>query len=480
MQQQNFKKSNIEATLGVFFDSFIKLMIAISVFLGVFKFSTNAVYKEIIPSFGVSIFITQIFLFCLCLYINKTKSDTHQAIPIPAGISSDRFFIWIFAIMLPTYKLTGDLNLVLAVGVGANFLSSFFSMILALFSQFILKIIPSPALFATLSGASLAWLILSPLKEAFNNPIIAFVCFFIVIGSYIGNFKTKISPLLISIILGSIISFYLKPFDNISIENLSFYTSISFFDNLLLGIKEALKFLPMILGITIIELITNIQAVEQAKKLNTNYNSNLTIFFVNFISLASSFIGNPFTLSLLWGYSTWHKINTSKYYGLYVGFLFLAISLTGFSSIIMNIIPIASVLPIIVFIGIISISDSFKMHDNKYYLPMIIAMVFPLMDFLKANIGGDIPNSLLFLAQGATLISLLWGSIFVFLVDRKYLSVGLSFMLGSFLAFFGLIHSHEVKLFANTTFSLIYLGFGVLFIGYNLISKYRFNTKENI
>ena len=472
MQQKFLKKSNIEATLGVFFDSFIKIMIAISVFIGVFGFPTSIVYKDIIPSFGISIFILQTFLFFLCFYVKGSN-----IIPIPAGISSDRFFVWIFAIMLPTYKITGDLNITLAVGIGANFLSSTISMIFALFSNIILKIIPSPALFATLSGASFAWLILSPIKEAFNNPIIAFICFFIVLGSYIGNIKTKISPLLISIIFGSIISFYLNPIENLNTQTLGFYPTISFFDNILLGIKEALKFLPLILGITIIELITNIQAVEQAKKLNANYNAKLTIFSVNFISLLSSFIGNPFTLSLLWGYSTWHKINTSKYYSIYVGLLFLSISLTGFADLIMKFIPIASVLPIIVFIGIVSISDSFKIHNNKYYLPMLIAMIFPLMDFLKANIGESIPSSLLFLSQGATLISLLWGSIFVFLVDKKYSSIGLTFILGSILSFFGLIHSPQVKILANTNFSLIYLCFGILFIGVYLFSKTRFNFK---
>ncbi len=478
MQQKYLNRSTLEATLGVFFDSFIKIMIAITVFLGVFGFPINTVYTEILPSFGISIFITQLFLLFLCFYIKKT---TPNVIPLPAGISSDRFFIWIFAIMLPTYNTSNNLSLTIAVGVGANFLSSILSMFLALLSNLVLKFIPTPALFATLSGASLAWLILSPLKEAFNNPIIAFVCFFIVIISHIGNFKTKFSPILLSIITGIIISFSLNPSYllniNIAEFNLGFYFPNIFFSNIIIGIKEAYKFIPIILGITIIELITNIQAVEQAKKVGVNYNTKFSIFFVHFISMLSSFIGNPFTISLLWGYSTWYKMKTSKYYSLSVGFLFLAVCLTGFSAIIMTIIPVASIIPIIVFIGIISISESFKISQEKYYLPMIIGLVFPMMDFLKVNIGDNIPISLSFLAQGATLISLLWVSILVFLVDKKYLHIAISFALGGIFSFVGLIHGKEIKLFYDTKFSLLYIIFSILFLLLHLFNRYN---KENI
>ncbi|MDR0484492.1 MAG: hypothetical protein LBH40_04380 [Alphaproteobacteria bacterium] len=476
--QRLFKSADIESSLGIFFDSFIKIMIAITVFSSVLHFTLDDIFKDILPSFGISIVVLQVFLLIYCLYLNK-RGNT-EAIPLPSGISANRFFVWIFAIMVPTYTATNNLALSLAVGVGANFLSSLLTMILALFSNIILRYIPSAALFATVSGASMAWLILSPIKEAFNTPVIAFVCFFVVLLSYIGNLKIKIPPLLLSVVLGIIIAFATNNNDIVAVKSslsiLGFYLP-SFFDNLLIGIKQAYNFLPIILAITIVELIASIQGVEQAKNLNAKYNTQFSIFGVGFVSLLSSFIGNPFTLSVLWGYSTWTKIGASRNYVIYLGILFILLSLSGISFFLMQIIPVASVIPIIVFIGLINIADTIKMHSDKYYLPIIIGMIFPLMDFLKTTTS-DLSVSLNFLANGATIISLFWGSIFVFLIDKKYLNVAIMFVICSVLSFVGLIHSNSIQLFADTTFTIIYLVFALIFGVYYLVE--RFNLKKNI
>ncbi|MCL2567371.1 MAG: hypothetical protein FWE18_04685 [Alphaproteobacteria bacterium] len=474
--QRIIKSADIETSLGIFFDSFIKLIIAITVFSSILNFSLDIIFKDILPSFGLAIIVLQIVLLIYCWILNKTGN----VLPLPAGISANRFFVWIFAIMVPTYTATGNLSTALAVGIGANFISSALTMFLALFSNLILRFIPRPALFSTVAGASMAWLILSPLIESFNTPIIAFVCFFIVLCTYAGNLKMPIPPLFLSIIVGIVIAFATGYADVSAIKSstavLGFYLP-SFFSNLLIGIHEAYKFLPIILAITIVELIAGIQGIEQAKNLEAPYNTKFTLFATGFISLLSSFIGNPFTLSILWGYSTWHKIGASRNYIFYLGILFILFSFSGVAYFLMRLIPVASVIPIIVFIGLINIADTFKMHSEKYYIPIIIGMIFPLMDFLNTTASG-LSKSLSFLANGATLISLLWGSVFVFLIDRKYLHAAIIFLICSILTFIGLIHVPNIKFLADTTFTSIYLLFAVVFAGIYL--RERFNSKKDM
>ncbi len=468
----NFNTSDIEASIGCFFDSFIKIILGVSIMITVINISDTVIYQKVLPSVGLSMLLLQIFTLFSAYSLAKSNP---KVISLPSGIAAETFFVCLFAIMIPTYKITGDPALALATGVGANFISSLIMMLLSMVSNIILKYIPKQVLFASLAGATFTWLVLSPIKEAFNSPLFAMICFFIMLIPYIGNIKIKPSPIIISIIVGIIISLSSNDvkIDLIinSTKNSGFYLPSILFDNLLLGINEAIKFLPIIIPIAIIELVGAIQAVEQARNMNHNYNPKKMIFITSLISLLSTFIGNPFTFTIFWGYSAWVKINASKNYPILIAILFFITTTTYIGSLIVNIIPIYSVLPIIIFIGLISVSDSLRTNDPKYFEAMILIMCMPIFNFLYINMLDTSSQSIKFLAQGATLLSLVWGSIFIFIMDRKYFNTAISCIIAAILSALGLIHAKTIL--ENPIFIALYLFMAILFF-----LMYYFNKKK--
>ena len=77
--------------------------------------------------------------------------------------------------------------------------------------------------------------------------------------------------------------------------------------------------------------------------------------------------------------------------------------------------------------------------------------------------NGVLYNGLDVLAGGAIVTGLLWGSMVVFLIDRKPQAAGTVAIISAVLTFFGFIHSSAVQWMASPMMALSYLIVAALF-----------------
>ena len=77
--------------------------------------------------------------------------------------------------------------------------------------------------------------------------------------------------------------------------------------------------------------------------------------------------------------------------------------------------------------------------------------------------GGVLYNGLAILSGGAIVTGLLWGSMVVFLIDRKPQAAGTVAILSAALTFFGFIHSSTVQVMASPMMALSYVIVAALF-----------------
>lgn len=463
-----FVKSDIDAAFGVFFDGFTKVIAGVGIMLGAIGLSSEIVFGTILPGLGFGVLLLHLFTWW---YGNQTAKRTNNPniVAIPAGITAGRFFVWLSAIMLPTYIATGDAGLALGVGLAANVVSSLITVLLAFAGPFILKVIPSAALFGTLAGGGITWLIIASFNDMFATPIIAVVCFFIIIIMYVSKMKCKLSPVVISVIVGVILGFITGDIaiSNISasFENIGFSVPLPQIEYLVKGFGEVVKFLPIIIAFTIQETVTAFQGVEQAKVAGDTYDGKVTLIGVSLMSALSALLGNPFCFSIWWGHGTWKDIKASTGYSLLVGAAYFILCSTGLVAIVTAAIPVAVVLPILVFVGMSSLGGAFLNENPKYYGIMSIAIAIPIIEYIGNTAGANMPASLMMLAQGAPLIALAWTAIFVFASDLKFKSAGVTAFIAAAAAFIGLIHAPGLSVNANPQMMMTYVLVGIVLVG---------------
>lgn len=470
----SFRKGDIDATFGVLFDGIVKVIASIGIMTSIIGFDKGFVFGKIIPGICLAVFLGHLFIWKVAEDLKK-KEKRDDIVALPSAVTAGRLFIWLFSIMLPTYVETGNAYLALGAGLGANIISSILSIIISAISPFLLKIIPSVAIFGGLVGGSIAYLAFSSLKDMFNYPEVSLVCLFIILIINFGKVKTKFPPVLVSIFFGIIVGFMTKAITiegiNLAFSNIGF--NIGGFNPMLAfqGIPIAFNNISIIFAWSLLEAIVSIQGVQQAISVGDNFSITKTLIGINIISLVSAFFLNPFPIGITWGYPTWKEANATSNYGLIIGTIYIVLGFTGLIAVVTAIIPIAAVLPILIFIGLISFQGTLEYTEAKYFGAIALAMLLPIIEFFGGVAGNNMPDSLKLLMQGSMIIAIIWASIIALAVDGDFKKTGYFFLAGGVCTFFGMIHSPILKFNANLSLTITYLVIGLFMLAFGKYIK---------
>ena len=266
-----------------------------------------------------------------------------------------------------------------------------------------------------------------------------------------------------------------------SLSSLSFYIphpTLGIFDGEV--VSSMIPFLPIIIVFSLNEVITGIQAVEQARECGDTFFTNTKpLVLCGLASVVGACFGNPLAVGLYWGYPGWKKMESGTGYHLGIVVLYALVGLTGLSAIINAFIPEAVVLPILVFVGISSYSQAFEVVDRKYFPAVIMASLPVVMDFIVDNMReGALPGFMAF-DPGSAFVGLLVGCVFVFIIDNNWKNASITNLAALGLTGIGMIHSPGIlgtETYApDMGFVQVYV---VLTIAFFVMHVMKFNRKE--
>lgn len=486
-----WKKSDFDATMGVFFDGFTKIIIAVAALSGVL--SSNVLYGRVMVGVSLSLCALHIYFWYTGEKM-KQKTGIKDYVAIPGGVSAYRFFIYLFAIFFVVLGQQGP-ETALKVTIMANLIGSIVFILGAWIVPILMKVIPGGAIFGALAGASLAFLGINVVQNSLTAmPIVGFITSFIIFTIYLGNIKTKLPAVLIAIIVGIVMAWVgvfigLTPESVVSVEgitssldSLSLYIPIVSFDFLSGEVLSlTLPFLPLIIAFGIGDVVNVILGLKQAKAVGHHYNEKEVIFMVGLFSLFSAFLGNPFPFAVFFGYNTWKEINAGTAYSLATGGIYLLLGVTGAFALFTSIIPTAAVGGILVFIALVSTAQTFETSDVKHYSAIALALIIPIIEVIVTLMGehaSDLVPGLVPLAQGSTLTAIIWATALIFIIDNKWIKAGYSFAAALILSSIGLIHAPQISWLPNIEYTLIYFVLIIMMIGLSLRFSSKVNTKN--
>ena len=447
-------KGDIDASIGIFFDGFSKILSATGIMLFVFGMPADIVLGKIVPGVGLAIFAGNLWYFYEAWALAK-KEQRQDVTAQPFGIGASQLTGWLYLIMGPVYWQTGDAELAFRVGVLAHFIGGAVFITGAFVVPLILRIVPAGALFGSLAGGAMAFLVLQSMDGTLKMPLVGWLSLIVLFVIYLGKVNTKLPAALIAIVVGAGIAWATgaMSFSTVtdSLQNLGFYIP-----NVTFGIfsgdviSQTLPFLPIIIVFSLNEVITGIQAVEQAKECgDTFFTTTKPLVLAGVSSMVGALFGNPLAVGLYWGYPGWKKMGSGTGYHLGIVGLYALVGLTGLSAIITAFIPEAVVLPILVFVGISSYSQAFEVVSKKYYPAVIMASMPVVMDFIMDNVAEGKLEGFWAFDPGSAFVGLLVGCVFVFIIDNAWLKAAVTNVVALGLTGIGMIHSQGL-LFTGT------------------------------
>lgn len=184
-----------------------------------------------------------------------------------------------------------------------------------------------------------------------------------------------------------------------------------------------------------------------------------------FASMLGCMLGNPFPVTVYVGHAGWKAMGASIGYTLASGITMFLVPLFGLGAFMLAIIPMTAIVPILVFIGVVTANQVVR-ETPKVEVPVIFICLFPWIanwaltivnsvmgaaGTSAGKLGSDLLHSkgvyydgLVHLGSGAPLASMLWGCVAIFAIMNKPLRGAIAAAFGALLSLFGVIHSPAV------------------------------------
>lgn len=469
-----WRKGDWAAYFGLLANNLTNLLTMSSLLLFVVGFPKEMVYGRIVPAFGLSIFIASVCYFWFAIQLAK-KTGRSDVTALPSGPSAPSIFTVTFLVILPVFKTTNNAEFAFQIGLVWCLFEAAILIVGAFLGDTIRRLVPRTVLLSTLGGLGLLLLAMNPMLQAFETPIVAFVVLIIIFINWFGKspiFKripTGFLLLLVGTTLAWIFGLQNPEAVSAALGTIGFNPPEVHVTSLIQGIPNALPYLASAVPLGLANYVFDLENIEAAHAAGDPYRTRRVMLANGISSSVGAFCGNPYPVTVYIGHTGWKSMGAGIGYSIATGVSMLVIALFGLGALLLSVIPVVAIVPILVYVGIVSANQAVR-ETPKMEVPVVFIALFPWIANWAltmannifsaagtdaASVGIDVLlskgvyyNGLFHLGNGAPLSSLLWGMLTIFAIQDKPLSGMIAACMASLLSLFGIIHSAMVE-FAN-------------------------------
>lgn len=473
-----FVKADVDGFFALFQNNLANFVVIAISLLGM-GYPASIVYGKVIPGAAISVLFGNFYYAHMAKKLSE-KENRSDVTALSYGISTPVMFIYLFGIMAPAMALTNDPEIAWKIGMAATFLGGVVEVLGSFIGTYIRDYLPRAAMLGALAGVAYSVIGGQMFFHTFESPIIGMVSLVIILIGFVGKkaMPFKIPTSLFAIIIGTTLA-YLIGETNVS-DIASGLSVVGFYPPLpTLGAFEGFRYLfgPMvavlaaIIPIAVYNFIETLNNVEAMSAAGDDYNVSEAQLADGMGTIIGALFGGTFPTTVYMSSVSAKHQNARRGYSVLNGIVFLLASTFGVVAVIAQIVPLSAIAPILVFVGMSMIVQTFSSVDKKHFPAVVVAMFPYLANYLQSKFSNAAPEALeavseavVPLGQGAMFTGLLWGAIVVFIIDNKFDRAAVIALFGVVLSAIGLIHAPSLSILHNPEFALGYLAIAAVFL----------------
>ncbi len=494
-----WKKGDWAAYFGLLANNLTNLLTMIALLLFVVGFPKEIVYGRVVPAFGLGICLASICYFVFGYYLAK-RTGRRDVTALPSGPSAPSIFTVTFLVILPVYLQTKNAEFAFQIALVWCFFEAMILVVGSFLGDTIRRMIPRTVLLSCLSGLGLLLLAMNPMLQSFETPLVAFAVLIIIFLNWFGKSPlfAKIPTGFLLLATGTALAWIFGLQDPAAIaaamQSFGFNPPTVHIDSLIQGIPHALPYLASAVPLGLANYIFDLENIESAHAAGDEYNTRKVMLANGISSIIGCFCGNPYPVTVYVGHAGWKSLGAGIGYTVATGLSMLIISLFGLGAFLLAVIPVAAIVPILVYIGIVTANQVVR-ETPKVEVPVIFVCLFPWIANWALTLANNVLsaagttgqkvgaavlankgvyyNGLVHLGNGAPLSSMVWGCIAIFAITNKPLRAAIAGATGSILSLFGIIHAPTVG-FAQAPsmqFVYAYLMVAAIFVGKHMLDQ---------
>jgi len=504
-----FQKGDIDGFFGLFIDNLLQLMVIYELCIHFLNFPTDLVIQKILPGSALSILLGNLYYSHQAKKLME-KENRDDVTALPYGINTPSVFAFIFFVMAPVYFKSENTTLAWQAGLFACLLSGLMEVFGSFIGDFIRKNTPRAALLSPLAGIAITFICMGFVFRIFNSPVIALIPMFLIIITYASRITLplRLPGGLVAMIVGIAIAWIsyatgmsdFKP-KNISTE-LAFHPPVWSIGDIfsLLQEKEFWGYMAIIFPMGLFNIIGSLQNLESAEAAGDTFETRPSLLVNGLGTVSASLFGSPFPTTIYIGHPGWKNMGARASYSAINGIVIAIFCFAGALTFLINYIPLEAVLGIILWIGIIMMSQSFQDTPKEHYLaiaigliPCLAAWTFLLIDGSVGAAGSSLfklqqalalrdihIGGVIALNQGFLVTSMIYAAATVYIIERKFKLAAIWILTASVCSFFGVMHAYEltekavnpvIGFNASPSYALLYLILAFVLYSFDFIKK---------
>jgi AGZA family xanthine/uracil permease-like MFS transporter len=480
-----FVRGDVDGFFGLALDNLIQILLIASLWTHVLGFSTARLTQCVLPGVAVSLVVGNLFY---AWQAHRLARSTGRAdvCALPYGINTVSLIGYVYLIMLPA-KLAATNHgaspaeaeeTAFAAGVVAAIGSGLLEAGGAFLVGRLRRWTPRAAMLSTLGGIAITFIAAGFLFKTFASPIVAFLPLGAVLLTYFGRvrFPAGIPGGLVAVVLGTTLAWAtpMLAFDragfSLAASGLGVHLPFPVPSAIARGLQNGALWstLGVVIPMGLFTIIGSLQNLEGAAAAGDDYPTAPSLIANGVGTVLGATFGSPFPTTIYIGHPGWKALGARIGYSVVNGVFFTLVGLSGAATLVGYLVPIEAGMAIVLWIGIVMVAQAFAATPREHapavavgLLPGIAAWgalmlkiglraagmgtpARPFSDSLLGVLGqADVAASGVFaLEQGFLLTSMIWSTITVEVIERRFLRAALWAMAGSALSLVGLLHSY--------------------------------------
>jgi AGZA family xanthine/uracil permease-like MFS transporter len=473
---QWFAVGDLNGFFGLMFDNLTVLSFLAGILVFVFKFPAEIVYGKMFPgtAFGV-LFGDMVYTWMAFRLAKKTGNTTVTAMPL--GLDTPSTIGIALVVLGPAFvalKAEGMSEndaamMTWYIGMATMVMIGLVKVVLSFIGQWVQKVVPQAGLLGSLAGIGLALIGVTPLVDVFGMPIVGMISLGLILYTLVARIRLpKNFPSVFAAIFIGTALYYLFGSTGwmggtyVGAPPLEFHfglptPTLGFVE----GFTRALKYLPIAIPFGLLTVVGGINVTESARVAGDDFNTRSILLTEAIATLIAGLCGGVAQSTPYIGQPAYKRMGSRAGYTLMTG-LFIGLGgILGYVSFFVELIPRAVLAPILIFVALDIIVQSFLACPARHapavafaFFPTVARLLsiklgntefVPIENFqrLLTASGKSLPELLVTIAlgNGFILTAMLWGGFLAELIDRKLKTSALYLFLLGGLTFFGVIHS---------------------------------------
>jgi AGZA family xanthine/uracil permease-like MFS transporter len=487
---------------GLFTNVLLNVIVLSGLCLHVVHLPDDIVFGRILPALGIALPLGNLYYAYLAWQLARKEGRT-DVTAMPYGPSVPHMFIVVFLIMLPIYIKTNDPILAWASGLVWCMVIGVIVLLGAFVGPTIRKYTPRAAMLGTLAGISITFISMRPAFQGWEVPWLFFLSMGIVFVSWTANIRLPggLPGGLMAVVVGTVLAWAAKflhldelmnptqVVSSLSLIGLHLpYPSADFTK----AFGDIGPLLVTAVPLGIFNFTEGMNNVESAAAAGDDYSLRKILFADGLGAIVGALLGSPFPPAVYIGHPGWKAVGGRIGYSMGTGIIIGIVCFLGLTGLLLAVIPLVSILPILLYIGLVIGAQAFQTTPARHAPAVILALLPNIadwtlvqvdnalgaagtkavdvgMDKLQAN--GVIYHGMSLLGGGAVLAGLILGAIAAFIIDRKFDRAAIYAGAGAILSYFGFIHGTALGVGASSGVALGYLVLAIMCFG---LSKQTF------